>query len=83
MLCSNHPHSILLTDDAAARLAANALGLRAYGTIGVLLRAIRRKQLTPGDVIKKLEEISLKSSLFVRHSLLEEIIVKVKKEYGP
>lgn len=79
ILCSKYPNSILLTDDAAARLATNALGLRAYGTIGILLRAIRRKQLAPVDVIRKLDEIPLKSTLFIKNSLLQEIIEKVKK----
>ncbi|MDR4508300.1 MAG: hypothetical protein MRJ65_08715 [Candidatus Brocadiaceae bacterium] len=79
-LCSQYPGSILLTDDASARLVAKTLGIRAHGTIGVLLRAIRRKQLTPYETIKKLEEIPLKSTLFVKRSLLHEIIEKVKRE---
>jgi predicted nucleic acid-binding protein len=78
-VCSQYPDSILLTDDASARLAAKTLGIRAYGTIGVLLRAIRRKLLTPHEVIGKLEEIPLKSTLFIRRSLLREIIVEVKR----
>jgi len=81
-LCLLHPNSILLTDDAAVRLAAKSVGIRAYGSIGILLRAIRRKQLTPMDVIKYLEVIPFKSTLFIKKSLLKEIIEKVKKEYA-
>lgn len=75
--------AILLTDDAAARLAAKAAGIRAYGTIGMLLRSIRRKQLTLVRVIKLLEEIPSKSTLYIKHTLLQDIIVEVKKEYSP
>jgi len=82
ILSSSHPGSILLTDDAAARLAASSLSLRAYGTLGVILRAIRRQQLKPAEAIAILENLSSRSTLFVKHSLLKEIIEDVKKEYG-
>ena len=81
-LCSQYPDSILLTDDASARLVTKTLGIRAHGTIGVLLRAIRRKQLTPNETVRKLEEIPLKSTLFIKRSLLHEIIEEVKREFG-
>lgn len=81
-LCSQYPDSILLTDDASARLVAKSLGIRAYGTIGVLLRAIRRRQLTSHETVRKLKEIPVKSTLFIRRSLLREIIEEVKREFG-
>lgn len=81
-LCLIYPNSILLTDDAAARLAAKSIGMRVYGTIGVLLRAVRRKQLSPEEVIKHLHEIPSRSTLFIKTSLIEEVIKEVKKEYG-
>jgi predicted nucleic acid-binding protein len=43
-LMQAHPDAILLTDDAAARLAANTLGYQVHGTVGILIRAIRRHQ---------------------------------------
>jgi predicted nucleic acid-binding protein len=49
-LMERYPQAILLTDDAAARLAAESLGYEAHGSIGVLLRAIRRQQRTPEQV---------------------------------
>ena len=81
-LCSQYPDSILLTDDASARLVTKTLGIRAYGTIGVLLRAIRRRQIAPPEAVGKLEGIPLKSTLFIRRSLLREIIEEVKREFG-
>lgn len=82
VLCFQHQGSILLTDDAAARLAAKSIGIKTHGTVGILLRAIRRKQLTPQEVIKHLEDIPLKSTLFLKSSLLTEIIEQVRKKYN-
>jgi len=48
----------------------------------VILRAIRRQQLKPVEVIAILEELSSRSTLFIKHSLLKGIIEEVKKEYG-
>jgi predicted nucleic acid-binding protein len=36
------PPDLLLTDDSAARLAAGNLGIPTHGTIGLLIRSIRR-----------------------------------------
>ncbi len=81
-LCIQHPGSILLTDDTAARLAAKSLNIRSHGTIGILLRAIRRNQLKPIEVIRFLEQIPSTSTLFIKKSFLNEIIDVVKKEHS-
>jgi len=77
-LMMSHPNAILLTDDAAARLAAEALGYRVHGSIGILLRAIRRRQRTEHEVLSILRDLPLRSSLHVRPALLEEIIAQVE-----
>jgi len=66
--------SILITDDSAARLAAKTLGIAAHGTIGVLIRAIRKKRKSSREIVSLLESLPRKSSLFIRKSLLDEII---------
>jgi predicted nucleic acid-binding protein len=81
-LCIQHPGSILLTDDTAARIAAKSLNVRSHGTIGILLRAIRRNQLKPTEVTRYLEQIPLTSTLFIKKSFLNEIIDVIKKEYS-
>ncbi len=81
-LCFLHRPAVLLTDDAAVRLAAKAAGIRAHGTIGLIVRAIRRKQLSPADAVKCLENIPERSTLFIKKSLLKKIIEEVKKMYG-
>lgn len=75
---STCPTAVLLTDDAAARLAAKTLRLRANGTIGILLRAIRRNQRSRDEILALLHEIPHRSTLHIRPSLLREIISEVE-----
>lgn len=77
-LMVSHPDAVLLTDDAAARLSAETLGYRVHGSIGILLRAIRRRQRTRNEVLSLLCELPARSSLHVRPALLEEIIAQVE-----
>ncbi|MBI3753826.1 MAG: hypothetical protein HY266_07300 [Deltaproteobacteria bacterium] len=77
-----NPDAIFLTDDAAARLAGEELGYKAHGTIGIILRAIRKNMRTPKEVLELLHKIPKGTTLFLRPALLEEIIQKVKKEYS-
>ena len=77
-LMISYPDAILLTDDAAARLSAETLGYRVHGSIGILLRAIRRRQRTRNEVLSLLRDLPARSSLHVRPALLEEIIAQVE-----
>lgn len=78
-LCLTNPESIFLTDDTAARMAAKALGIGAHGTIGIILRAIRTSQRTKQEALKILDSIPLSSSLHIRRSLLDEVMMSVEK----
>jgi predicted nucleic acid-binding protein len=75
-----HPEAILLTDDAAARLAAKGLGYRVHGSIGILLRAVRRQQLTAQETLSILRDLPSQSTLYIRPDLLAEIIAQVESE---
>jgi predicted nucleic acid-binding protein len=68
---------VFLTDDAAARLAAKTMGLRVHGSLGILLRAIRRRQRSRDEIVEILRSIPSRSTLYLRQSLLEEVIAKV------
>jgi len=81
-LMASHPDAVLLTDDAAARLAARGLGYRVHGSIGILLRAIRRQQRTPHEVLSLLRDLPSRSTLHIRADLLEEVIARVESETG-
>ena len=79
MLCMQFVESTLLTDDTAARLAAQSLGVSAHGTLGLLLRAIRRGTRTKEQVSHILAMIPSQSSLHIRPSLLADIIRQTKE----
>lgn len=72
------PDAILLTDDAAARLVAEKLGYEVHGTIGVVVRALRREQRTKRQVLNLLRAIPSKSTLHVSKSLLDSVIERVR-----
>lgn len=70
---------LLLTDDTAARLAARQLGLAVHGTVGIVLRAVRRQQLTPVQATDALRAIPTRSTLHINVSLLHEILAEVQR----
>jgi predicted nucleic acid-binding protein len=74
-----HPSGLLLTDDTAARLASASLGINTHGTIGILVRAIRRKQRTKKEVIALLQSLPTCSTLHLKRSLLEAVIKEVNR----
>jgi predicted nucleic acid-binding protein len=81
LLMQRYPQAIFLTDDAAARLAATTLGYRVHGSIGILLRAVRRRQRTRDEIIAILRNLSTQSTLHIRSSLLQEIITRLENQF--
>jgi len=76
-LCAKHGNSLLLTDDTAARLAAKSLDISAHGTMGLLIRNIRRQTRSKPEVLALMQEIPSRTSLHIRRSLLESLIAEV------
>lgn len=79
-LMAQQPEAILLTDDAAARLAGVTLGYKVHGSIGVLLRAMRRQQRTRDEILAILRHLPTLSTLYIRPGLLQEIIAEVESQ---
>ena len=75
-----NPSSVLLTDDTAARLAAGNLGIRTHGTVGILVRSIRRNQRSKQQVLSILESLPTVSSLHLKRSLLDSVIQSIQNE---
>lgn len=73
----NQP-SLLLSDDTAARLAAGKLGVVTHGTIGILVRAIRRQQRSKEQILVVLRSLLTHSTLHLKRSLLDEVIREVE-----
>jgi predicted nucleic acid-binding protein len=78
-LCLEYNHSMLLTDDTAARLASKNMGVTVHGTLGVLVRAIRRKSRTKAEVLVLLRAIPTETTLHIRAALLAEVIKDVER----
>ncbi|MBS3953024.1 MAG: DNA-binding protein [Methylomicrobium sp.] len=81
-LCIEFGDCLLLTDDTAARLAAKSLNIAAHGTLGLLIRAIRRQSLTKAEVLALLNAIPKQTTLHVRPALLREVISNVEASSG-
>ncbi|MDD2658815.1 MAG: DNA-binding protein [Methylococcales bacterium] len=77
-LCAEYGTSLLLTDDTAARLAAKSLGIAAHGTLGLLIRAIRRQSRSKAEVLTLLRQIPTQTTLHIRPTLLAEVIADVE-----
>jgi predicted nucleic acid-binding protein len=70
---------LLLCDDAAARLAAESLGLPVRGTIGLIVRSIRQGRRQRPEVIALLTDLPRRSTLYVSQSLLRSVIEDVTR----
>jgi predicted nucleic acid-binding protein len=78
----NLMNPIFLTDDASARMVAERMGFRVHGTIGVIVRAIRRGRKSPEEVLSIIGSIPSRSTLFIKSALLKEVAVQIKKEFN-
>lgn len=73
---------MFLTDDAAARLAGESLGVEVHGSIGVLVRAIRKGRRTPTQVIEILDQLPSKSTLYIEKGLLAQVKARIRTEFS-
>ncbi|MEZ4827816.1 MAG: DNA-binding protein [Bacteroidia bacterium] len=71
--------AIFLTDDTAARLAAKGLNYKVHGTIGILIRSIRRQLCSKDQIIALLRDLPLVSTLYIKKSLLNSIIQQLEE----
>jgi predicted nucleic acid-binding protein len=79
-ILQKHHGGLFLTDDAAARLVAERLGYTARGSIGIIVRSIRRKTRTLAEMRGLLESIPRVSTLHLQRSLLEKVIAQLPVE---
>ena len=73
---------LFITDDTAARLAARQLAIPVHGTIGIVVRAIRRGQKSKDEVLDILRSLPTLSTLHIRRSFLNEIIGEIERSNG-
>lgn len=77
-LATHYPDAMFLTDDTAARLAAQTLAVRVHGTLGLIIRAARRGQRSRDEVLGLLRAIPIRTTLHIKPALLDEVIAQVK-----
>ena len=80
-IMEENPWAIFLTDDASARLVADQMHYKVHGTVGILVRGIRCGHFAAGELLNILSSIPSRSTLHIKPSLLEEIIIKIKEAY--
>jgi len=55
--------------------------MQVHGTIGVLLRSIRRGQRTPEEVLSLLQQLPQRSTWHIRSDLLLAVVAQVQQEF--
>lgn len=80
--CRQFTKALLLTDDTAARMAAQTLSIPAHGTLGLLIRAARQGHYSAPQVLEFLQAIPAHTTLHIRPSLLQDIIQQVRREWS-
>ena len=64
----------------AARVAADALRLTAHGSLGVILRALRRGLRSRNQVLAILRSLPASCTLHIKRELLDEVIRQVEAD---
>mgnify|MGYP001562636200 CR=1 FL=1 len=67
-----------LTDDLEARQVAKSYDIEVHGTIGIMLRAFRRKIIDKKSAIEKIKALKTNSSLFITQDLVNEAIKAIR-----
>lgn len=80
-LMQRYPKALFLTDDAAARLAAQQLGYEVHGTLGLLIRAIRQNLRDPDSILAALRAIPVQSTLYIQRALLDKVIAQLEETW--
>ncbi len=70
---------IFLTDDLEARNIAKSYNIATHGTIGIILRAFREKLIDKRTAIKKVNELYVKSSLFITKDLVNQVVKAINE----
>ena len=67
----------LLSDDDAARQTAEALGYSVSGTLGLMLRGIRLRLISPAQVRAMIQDLRARSTLHVSRALLARFAASI------
>jgi len=77
-----HHGDCLLSDDAAARALAEAIGFQVRGTVGLILRGWQRKQISKTTARDLLKALPVKSTLHLRPGFLANVLEQINDKTG-
>jgi predicted nucleic acid-binding protein len=77
-----HHGNCLLSDDAAARAMAEAIGFQVRGTVGLILRGWQRKQISKTAACDLLQALPEKSTLHLRPGFLTNVLEQINNQTG-
>lgn len=73
---------VFFSDDSAARMASEALGITSIGTIGIIIKSASIGKISKGKAIEIIESINSGSTLYVKSSLVQTIVERLRNEWG-
>ena len=76
-ILKEHHGDCLLSDDAAARAMAEAIGFQVRGTVGLILRGWQRKQISIEATRDLLRALPVKSTLHLRPGFLTRVLEQI------
>jgi len=68
-----------LTDDLAARIAAEKLSIEVHGTVGIIAYAFRQRWLSLNQAEEALNRLYCQSSLFITYAIIENAILRLRE----
>ena len=77
-LCDHLGVSLLLTDDLAVRDAARRLGIKAVGSLGIVVRAYGQGRVSLADAEQQIENLYVSSTLFVTRAVVDLAIAQLR-----
>lgn len=80
-LKANNHSCIFVSDDSAARLAADNLAIKSVGTIGIIIKAVTNGLIQPIEALDTLYSIPERTSLHIKKEFLSTIISKLKIDW--
>jgi predicted nucleic acid-binding protein len=78
LACERQPCTFL-TDDLAARTAAERLGIDVHGTVGLIAYAVRRRWLSLTAAEEALNRLYHRSTLFITYEIIEQAIRRLRE----
>jgi predicted nucleic acid-binding protein len=71
--------AVFLTDDLAARNAAAELDVEVHGSIGIIVFAYSRRELSKSEAIDRMRTLQAETSLFITDAVVERGIALLEE----